>query len=266
MSALSTEDFYQFSFAISTYCDVLVSKIAFAYHENYIHMLKKEAQNKDDFISIATHELKTPVTSLKAFTQMVQRNFVKTGDKKSALYLAKMDVQLNRLTSLIGDLLDAIKINNGKLQYHKENFDFNELVLEIIEEMQLTTEKHRINKKLSASKTVFGDRSRIGQVLMNLLSNAIKYSPDADKINVATRTDKEQLTFSVQDFGIGITKTDQVKIFDRFQRVGNQNEFGGLGLGLFIAARIIKDHGGTIWVKSEKGNGATVYIRLPIKK
>jgi excisionase family DNA binding protein len=266
LNKLNVDDFYQFSFAVGTYCDVLASKIAFVYHENFAKALKEQSMHKDEFMSIATHELKTPVTSLKAFAQVMQNRFAKAGDEKSALHLAKMDAQLNKLTALIGDLLDATKIDAGKLQFHEEYFDFNEMVNDTIEQMQFTTAKHRIIKKISATKTIYGDKTRIGQVIVNLISNAIKYSPHSNKIIVMTKVDKNNVVVCIQDFGIGIAKEDRKKIFERFQRVGNQNTFGGLGLGLFIAATIIKRHGGDIWVESDKGKGSIFYISLPLKR
>src|SRR5205814_407220 len=128
LDTLDIEDFYQFSYAIGMYCDVLVSKIAFVFHENYIQSLKEQGRHKDEFMSVATHELKTPVTSLKAFAQVMQSRFAKAGDEKSALQLSKMDAQLNKLTALIGDLLDATKIDAGKLQFHEEYLDSNKLI------------------------------------------------------------------------------------------------------------------------------------------
>ncbi len=266
LNLLSVADFYEFSFIIGTYCDILVSVIAFVYHTNYIKTLEEQDRHKDEFMSIATHELKTPVTSLKIFAQVLENRFAKAGDETSALHLAKMDAQLNKLTALIEDLLDATKINSGKLQFHEEFFDVNELVSEIVEEMQRTTEKHTLIKKLRISKIIYGDRTRVGQVLTNLISNAIKYSPKSDKIIIMTKIEKGSVTISVQDFGIGIAKEDQPKIFKRFQRVGNQNTFGGLGLGLFIAATIMQRHGGKIWVESEEGKGSTFSFSLPLKR
>lgn len=266
LNHLAVKDFYQFSFSIGTYCDVLASKIALVYHEDYVQTLKERDQHKDEFMSIATHELKTPVTSLKAFAQVLQSRFAKAGDAKSALHLAKMDAQLNKLTALIGDLLDATKIDAGKLQFHKEYFDFNDLVDEIVEQMQLTTERHTIIKHLDSAKIVYGDKTRIGQVMINLISNAIKYSPRKNKIIVSVQTDANQIKFCVQDFGIGIAKENYNKVFERFQRVNNQDTFGGLGLGLFIATNIITRHRGKMWVTSKKGKGSTFCFTLWTKK
>ena len=222
---------------------------------------------KNDFISIATHELKTPVTSIKAYAQVLQSRFQKEGNTKAVEMLSKMDAQLKKLTGLIGDLLDVTRVDGGKLQFHEGAFDFNELASEIIEEMQLTTTKHPITKKLAESKIVDGDRDRIGQVITNLLSNAIKYSHHNEKIVVTTSGNKKEITLRVQDFGIGIAKGQLDKVFERFFRVGDaEDTYAGLGLGLFISSEIIKRHGGRIWVESAEKKGSTFCFTLPIKR
>lgn len=222
---------------------------------------------KSDFISIATHELKTPVTSIKAYAQVLQSRFQKDGNIKAVEMLSKMDAQLKKLTGLIGDLLDVTRVDGGKLQFHEGSFDFNGLASEIIEEMRLTTTKHPIIKKLGETKTVDGDRDRIGQVITNLLSNAIKYSPHNEKIIVSTSGDKKEITLRVQDFGIGIAKGQLDKVFGRFFRVGDaEDTYGGLGLGLFISSEIIKRHGGRIWAESSGKKGSTFCFTLPIKR
>ena len=222
---------------------------------------------KNDFISIATHELKTPVTSIKAYAQVLQSKFQKEGNTKAVEMLSKMDAQLKKLTSLIGDLLDVTRVDGGKLQFHEGVFDFNELATEIIEEMKLTTTKHPITKKLTETKIVDGDRDRIGQVITNLLSNAIKYSPHNEKIIVSTSGDKKEITLRVQDFGMGIAKNQLDKVFERFFRVGDaEDTYAGLGLGLFISCEIIKRHGGRIWVESTGKKGSTFCFTLPIKR
>jgi PAS domain S-box-containing protein len=228
---------------------------------------KKLERQKDEFIGIASHELKTPVTSIKAYAQVLENRFTKAGDERSASLLAKMDTQLNKLTNLIKDLLDVTKIETGELQLREETFDFNTLVSEIVEEMQRTTEKHKIVKKLGQTKNVRGDRDRIGQVLINFLSNAIKYSPDSDTIQVKTTSDTKSISAAVTDYGLGIDKTDQLKIFERFFRGSTQEKasYPGLGLGLYISAEIVRRHKGKIWVQSTKSQGATFSFSLPIK-
>jgi PAS domain S-box-containing protein len=229
---------------------------------------KEFEKQRDDFISIATHELKTPVTSVKAYAQVLENIFLKKKDQKSAHYLAKMDSQLNKLTNLIGDLLDVNKIQSGQLHFNPQTFDLNLLINEIIEELQRTTQKHKIIKKLIGSKKVHADRERIGQVLTNLISNAIKYSPLADKIIVSTKIENEALIVGVKDFGIGIPKNKQDKIFDKFFRIsGPRNEtFPGMGLGLHISSEFVKRQGGKIWLKSVEGKGSVFYFSLPLGK
>ena len=157
-------------------------------------------------------------------------------------------------------------IGNYSGWFHEVTFDFNELASEIIEEMKLTTTKHPISKRLADTKFVDGDRDRIGQVITNLLSNAIKYSPHKEKIIVTTMASAKEITLCVQDFGIGIEKEQQGKVFDRFFRVGDaEDTYAGLGLGLFISSEIIKRHGGKIWVESISGKGSTFCFTLPIK-
>ncbi len=225
-------------------------------------------RQKDEFLGIASHELKTPVTSIKAYGQVLEAIFRRKGDLKSADLLLKMDAQVNRLNNLIGDLLDVTKIQAGRLQFNEDFFDFNDLVADTVEELQRTTDKHTIVKKLEKTKIVYGDRERIGQVITNLITNAIKYSPHADKINVAVSGNTNQVTVCVEDFGVGIAKDKQEKVFEQFYRVSGekQHTFPGLGLGLYISSEIIKREGGKIWVESAKGKGSTFCFSLPILK
>lgn len=226
---------------------------------------RKQLENqKDDFMGIVSHELKTPVTSIKAFTQVLQHRFAQAGDERSTALLGKMDAQINKLTSLIGDLLDVTKIEGGKLQFNEDNFDFDELVTEIVEEIQRTTNKHTIEKIGRAEKTVFGDRDRIGQVISNMLTNAIKYSPHSEKIIVKTQGHAESVIFSVQDFGVGIPEGRQQQVFERFYRVSGNDTIPGIGLGLYISAEIIKRQNGKIWVESEPGKGTIFYFSVPV--
>ena len=232
-----------------------------------IHDKKIAEQQKDEFISIASHELKTPVTSIKGFTQILQMRFQKEGNNDAADLLTRMDKQVDKLTKLIVDLLDATKIENGQLQFSLEDFDFNELVMEITEEMQRTTNTHKIVVNLSETKIMYGDRNRIGQVITNLISNAIKYSPMADEIIVSSTNKKNTIRLCVEDFGIGMAKDKQAHIFERFFRVSGskQDTFPGLGLGLFISLEIIKRHKGNIFLKSDEGKGSTFCFTLPVK-
>jgi PAS domain S-box-containing protein len=234
---------------------------------------RKEAEifaekQKDEFIGIASHELKTPVTSIKAYIQLLSKQVAKAKDEKTFLILSKVDGQVNKLIHLITDLLDATKIEAGKMSFSESYFDFNELVREIVENLQRITPKHTLSLDLGYARTIRGDRERIGQVITNFITNAVKYSPNKDKVNIKSWSDKDMIFFSVQDFGIGIDKEKQKNLFKRFYRVTDQYErsFPGLGLGLYIALEIAKYHGGTIIVESEKGKGSTFTFSMPVEK
>ncbi|QPH39650.1 PAS domain-containing sensor histidine kinase [Pedobacter endophyticus] len=223
-------------------------------------------QQKDEFLGIASHELKTPVTSIKAYTQVLERMIRNDGDEKKAAMVHKMDLQLNRLTGLIGDLLDVTKIQSGKMTFNPINFDFDLAVIEIVEEMQHISAKHHINMHLNSNAIAYADKERIGQVITNFIANAIKYSSDANSIDVSSYARDNEIVLSVQDYGIGISKELQHLVFDQFYRVsGNlQHTYPGLGLGLYISAEIVKSEGGRIWVESEEGKGSTFYFSLKI--
>lgn len=225
-------------------------------------------QQKDNFIGIASHELKTPVTSIKAYTQVLERMFRNNGALKEAGMINKMDGQLNRLTSLIGDLLDVTKINSGRLQFNDQQFELNRLVAELVEDLQRTTQNHVLITYYAEPQFVFADEERIGQVITNLITNAIKYSPLSTRIEISTKVTAEEVELSVRDYGIGIAKENLNKVFEQFYRVTGemQHTFPGLGLGLYISAEIIKRAGGRIWVESFEGEGSTFCFALPRKK
>ena len=227
-------------------------------------------KQKDEFISIASHELKTPITSIKAYTQVLQTLVKDLKNEKFDKILGRVDAQVNRLTTLVTDLLDVSKVESGQLQLNNVNFNFDELVSEIVESMQFTTQTHTLKSAGITKASVYGDRERISQVLINLISNAIKYSPHASTVEIFTSVERKEGTrsvkFSVQDFGVGIPKTQQKKIFDRFYRATPSAKFSGLGLGLYISAQIVKRHGGKIWVENSTEKGSKFSFTLPVQK
>jgi two-component system, OmpR family, sensor histidine kinase VicK len=227
---------------------------------------KELERHKDEFMGILSHELKTPVTSLKAYTQVLEQKFSKEGDVLAASMLHKMDLQINKLTKLIVDLLDATKIEAGKLQLQTEVFDLQQLIDEVVEEVQRTSLKHKIVKENNEKVLVTGDKERIGQVITNFLTNAIKYSPAADTIRIDTAYSEGAITCSVTDYGMGIQPQYLDKVFNRFFRINEnrRNMIPGLGLGMYISSEIIKRHNGSIWAESQEGNGARFCFKLPL--
>jgi two-component system CheB/CheR fusion protein len=227
---------------------------------------KKAMNRKDDFISMVSHELKTPVTTLKAFTQILLFILQKENHIKGEDYLLRMDKQINKLTSLIADLLDATKVNAGVMLFEEASLDFNELLIDVVDQMRLISGTHTIELNISESQTVVGDKNRLGQVMINLISNAIKYSPYADRIIVTADSKNQSLQLCVQDFGIGIPVDQQYQLFNRFFRASDvkTSAFPGLGLGLYISNEIVKRHSGSLTFKSELGKGSTFKVELPI--
>lgn len=226
----------------------------------------EEKQRKDEFISMASHELKTPVTSLKGFTQVLQRRLLKQGDEQALHYLNRMDAQLSRLTKLVGDLLDVSRMQAGKLTFDIEQFELDALVQETVENVQATTSTHEIVVEGRTGGCILGDQDRLGQVFINLLTNAVKYSPQANKVTVHLSRMEHQAIMNVQDFGIGIDASHHQKIFERFYQVTDPEErtYPGLGMGLYISNEIVERHHGRMWVESRKGQGSTFSVALPL--
>lgn len=226
-------------------------------------------KQKDDFIGIASHELKTPVTTIKAYAQLLESMLRTAGDNTKADLMLKLEKQINRLNELISELLDVTKMHSGKIEFNYSQFDFEELVNEVVEELQPTSHKNNIVPNLGMVGLIKSDRSRIRQVLTNLISNALKYSPEPTDIIVKTeQTKNDTLILSVQDFGIGINTQKQNKVFEQFYRT-NDNKlytFPGLGLGLYISSEIIKKEEGRIWLESEEGKGSTFYFEIPLNR
>ncbi len=232
-----------------------------------IQEIKEQEQQKDLFISIASHELKTPLTSIKGYVQILQS--MKTSVESSFLEkaLGIIDKQVNKLTQLIAELLDVSKIKSGGLDFEKEEFEMTELIEEVVTEIRHINPQIEIPVETSERIMVYADRNRIGQVLINFLNNAIKYSPNSMLVKVSCFLSENGVKVSVEDSGIGIAKRVQEKIFKRFYRVEGKNEttFPGFGIGLFISADIISRHNGNIHLDSEPGKGSTFTFEIPLK-
>jgi signal transduction histidine kinase len=225
--------------------------------------LQEAVKKKDEFISIASHELKTPLTTIKAYLQLLDRSIDDTDPTK--MYMERALVQVRKLDNLIVDLLDLSKIESGKLKFNKKKFNFDKTLSTAIEMIRQTYPEYQILQKGQAEVQLFGDEMRIEQVLINYLTNAVKYSPDNKEVQIEVSIrDGNRLFVQVRDFGIGITKAHQSNIFHKFYRVEESaNRFQGLGIGLYICAEIIRRHEGEYGVESEPGQGSAFYFSIP---
>lgn len=228
-----------------------------------IHEQKIKEQQKDEFISIASHEMKTPLTTAKGYLELLLQAL--EGNETPHLYATKASQAVQRLHTFVTELLDASKIQNGQLHYNTAPFVFTDLLHETIDNIQHSTKTHRIILEEDFTGMVTGDRNRLMQVLVNLLTNAIKYSPSADTVLVKAAEKDQTLIVTVTDHGIGMAREHLDKIFDRYYRVQEQAVFfQGLGIGLYLSYNIVQRHGGTMRAESEEGKGSTFYFSLPL--
>jgi signal transduction histidine kinase len=225
---------------------------------------------KDDFISITSHELKTPLTSIKLNSQVLQKKLQKANNIETDAILTQINQQVNKMTDIINTFLDLSRIETKRLNLDLTKFNLRQLLEDIITTLTKTdTSKHKIFLDYNFKGLITADKNRLEQVITNLLVNSIKYSPNANTINVKVNSTKNYLTLSVEDHGIGIAPEKIDLIFDRFYRANpdyNNGNSGSLGLGLYIAKNIIAQHRGKIRVKSTLGFGSTFYISLPLKQ
>ncbi|WP_374461459.1 PAS domain S-box protein [Chryseobacterium taeanense] len=229
---------------------------------------KKEIdRRKDDFLSIASHELKTPLTTIKGLVQLLQRMKPDGASEKYNETLDKVSVYVDRLNILISDLLDTSKIQSGNIELHLEPFEIDKTIRDTVDNLSVSAPSHTISLSGTTNATILGDELQISQVINNLISNAIKYSPDSNKVDVYINRVGNFIKISVTDYGMGISSQDKAKIFERFYRAKHiQKKFPGLGIGLYISHEIIANHKGTLWVESEVGEGSTFSFTLPIIK
>jgi PAS domain S-box-containing protein len=237
-----------------------------------INALKEEEQRKSDFVSMLSHELKTPVTSIKGHVQLLLRLLRKEEQTelsgKLSSSLSRIDVLLIQLTGLIGDMLDLSRIDAGRMDLKMETFAIDKLVTEVVEDFRLSHQQHYFKLSTVAGLIINADRDRISQVLINLIANAIKYSPTSDIVDVSVSKVEDEVLISVRDYGIGIAEIDRKRIFERFFRVEGHNEkfYSGFGIGLFLAQNIVARHRGKITLDSEMGKGSVFVVHLPVNK
>lgn len=225
---------------------------------------KEREKEKDIFLG---HELKNPLATIKGFSQLLIKRFEKAKDAETVDYLKKIDKNVNHLTSIINDMTDFSRLKAGKMEFNDQPFVFDALIKELIRDFQaglIGEHKHKIVLEGHTGKKILTDKTRITQVINNLLSNAVKYSPESDKVIVRLSSDERGLIVEVQDFGIGISRQDQAKIFQPFYRsASGKKSSPGVGLGLYITKRILLYYGGRIEVKSTPGKGSIFRVILP---
>lgn len=268
ISFVAAESGRHFSPADLAMAEELASRAALAIENARLYEAAQRAiALRDDFIAVAAHELKTPVTSMKIYADALRRQAVRRGDEPAERSLVKINEQIDRLSTLIGDLLDVSKIESGRLMLQVTPVDLDALITEVVDGVQHTAEGHRIDRVGTVGRTVPGDRERLAQVFTNLLTNAMKYSPGTERVVVRLAATDAAASIEVQDFGIGIDREHHGRIFDRFYRVSSPDEktFPGLGVGLYVTSEIVRRHGGTIAVDSEKGRGSTFGVTLPLR-
>lgn len=222
-------------------------------------------QQKDMFFSLITHEIKNPLSSIKAFAEVLKRYHNKRNEDKPRHYASMIDDQVDKLTVLVNDFLDISKMNTGKFSLKKEKFDLQELVNTVVEALQDSNKNHTILVQGKGKKYINGDPRRIEQVLNNLILNAIKYSPDNSKISVAVEKDTKRTYVHVTDEGPGIPEDSLATVFELFYRLEKHraSTITGHGMGLYICKQILLSHKGEIWAQNAKGKGAKFSFALP---
>lgn len=254
--------------------EVLAERAALAIENAKLYTEQVEARRKvedlsrlkDEFLSIASHELRTPVTSIKGYTQLAKM-LIREGDlNTSEEYLEIALDQIDRMSRLILELLDVSRIETGRLEIRREPIVWAHFVRDVVHRHHTAVSDRRFHVSVpDDTKVVSGDRDRLEQVIGNLLENAVKYSPDGSDVVVTVEDKEGTFVTAVSDRGIGIPADELSQVFERFHR-GRQvssTNYGGLGLGLYITKQIIERHGGSIWVESKEGQGTTFYFSLP---
>ncbi|MDN3583377.1 PAS domain-containing sensor histidine kinase [Mucilaginibacter flavus] len=226
---------------------------------------KVEMERKDEFIGVASHELKTPLTSLKGYIQLIGAYKKEPLPAVVKQYIEKAGVALNKLQHLVNDLLDVSKIHAGRLEYSMAEVNLTELIEITLDNSRHIYPTHRFENHTEGIYKVICNAERVEQVMMNFINNAVKYSQVNNQIIVNAQAKKGMVRISVTDFGVGLSPEQKEKIFERFYRVEDQKfRTGGLGMGLYISTEIISNHKGKIGVESELGKGSTFYFDLPL--
>lgn len=227
---------------------------------------RQDDQRKNDFIGMVSHELKTPLTTINGYLQILQSKASKVNDSLSVSMFEKTNLQVSKMTAMINGFLNVSRLESGKIHIERQRFDMAELIKQTEDESLATISSHKIVFAPVLATFVQADRDKISHVISNLISNAVKYSPAQSTIMVTCVTVEGMARVSVQDEGMGISSEDLPKLFERYYRVNDRQTetIAGFGIGLYLCCEIIKRHEGNIWAKSEVGKGSTFYFSLPV--
>lgn len=228
---------------------------------------KMDEQRKNDFIGMVSHELKTPLTSMLAYQQILRKKLKGSTDEFTRVALDKSNQQIRKMTSMINGFLNISHLESGKIKLNKETFDMRVLLQELLEDFHMITNTHEILLHTCSDGMLHADREKISSVVSNLISNAIKYSPHGKRIEVSCSSAQDNIQVSIRDEGMGIKEEDRKHLFERFYRIStsHRENISGFGIGLYLSKEIVERHGGKIWLESESGIGSTFSFSLPAK-
>lgn len=237
---------------------------------NYIYIMKDVTERvnfeekKEEIISVVSHEIKTPLTAINGFVEILKKKLAENSPEKNRKYLSIIKTEVDRLTGLTGELLETTRIKNRGVKPVKKLTDLDEIIRQVIKNVKITASGHKISRRGRIGILVNCDKNRIKQVITNLLTNAIQYSPEAEQVLVHITRQNNHAIVSVQDYGVGIPREKQKNIFEHYYRTADNNLAVSTGLGLYISAEIIRSHGGDIWVESAEGKGSIFSFSLPV--
>jgi len=225
---------------------------------------KLDELRKNDFIGMVSHELKTPLTAINGFVQVLQRKAKKDEDNYAIVALEKTNSQIRKMTTMINGFLNVSRLESSKLLIEKTNFNLDDLLKETIEETYISQSSHQIILHPTCGVDIYADRDKIGNVISNLISNGIKYSDNGTSIEISCNLSDTEVEVQIKDEGIGIRPEDIEKLFERYYRVQGNHTISGFGIGLYLSAEIVERHGGRIWAESEEGKGSVFHFTLPL--
>jgi PAS domain S-box-containing protein len=239
---------------------------------NFIYIIRdiskqvSAEEDKEEIVSVVGHEIKTPLTAIKGFIEILKKRMQEKSYSKTNEYLSIINSEVDRLVKLSNELLGTTQIQTIGILPNKQESDMDDVIRQVIKNIKIAYSSHRIRRRGKIGEVVNCDKDRIRQVITNLLTNAIKYSPNAKDVFVKISKENNNAIISIQDFGIGIAIDKQQKIFERYYRATNTNHTSSSGLGLYISAEIIKNHDGKIWVESTEGQGSIFSFSLPLSE